>query len=140
MELAGTGLRYRVRRALRQIGEQHRQLRDLHDGLRAALASGAQPDAREAFARYRDAVAAHFELEEEVFFPALHGLHPQERTELDALGRDHDALRAALERLLRRLEPASLPDFAPAFEAFRREFASHEKREEALVSRSAEEL
>jgi hypothetical protein len=141
MELAGSGLRYRMRRALRQIGDQHRQLHEIHDRLGAAIASGSRGEAREAFVRYRHAIGAHFELEDGVFFPALHGLHPAEREELEALGRDHDGLLAALARLAPLLEDGAsgLDRFGTAFDAFRRELGQHEKREESLVSRIAAE-
>jgi transposase len=139
MELAEAGLRYRMRRALRQIGDQHRQLREIHDRLGAAIASGEQREARDALVRYRHAIGAHFELEDEVFFPALHGLHPEEREELEALGRDHLHLLAALERLSPPLEASSLDRFNTAFQAFRDDLAKHEQREEALVSRSTDE-
>jgi len=138
MELAGSGLRYRMRRALRQIGEQHRQLHEIHERLVAAVASGERGDARDAFVRFRHAIGAHFELEDGVFFPALHGLHPEEREELEALSRDHAGLLVALQRFMPLLEEAPLGRFGSAFDAFRSDLAQHEKREEALVSRIAD--
>lgn len=139
MELAGSGLRYRMRRALRQIGEQHRQLHEIHDRLGAALEAGDRREARDAFVRYRHAIGAHFELEDGVFFPALHGLHPGEREELEALSRDHDGLLASLSRLAPLLEDGEpgLERFGASFDAFRRELGQHERREEGLVSRIA---
>jgi hypothetical protein len=139
MELGDYGLRYRLRRALRQIGEQHRQLKQIHERLVAAVASGERGEARDGFVRYRHAIGAHFELEDGVFFPALHGLHPEEREELEALSRDHAGLLVALQRLLPLLEEAALGRFGFAFAAFRSELAQHEQREEALVSRIAGE-
>ena len=139
MELGESGLRYRMRRALRQIGDQHRQLHEIQDRLAAALASGERPEARDAFVRYRHAIGAHFELEDEVFFPALHGLHPGEREDLEALGLDHAGLLAALQRLVPLLEQSALERFGAAFDAFRGDLGRHEKREEGLVSRIADE-
>ena len=135
MELAPAGLRYRMRRALRQIGEQHRQLHEIHDRLGGAVASGARSEAREAFVRYRHAIGAHFELEDGVFFPALHGLHPEEQGDLEALSRDHVNLLGALQRLLPLLEETSLARFGAGLDAFRSDFGQHERREEALVAR-----
>jgi len=137
MELAGSGLHYRMRRALRQIGEQHRQLHQIQGRLGAAIASGERSDARDAFVRFRHAIGAHFELEDGVFFPALHGLRPEEREELEGLSREHAGLLGALQPLLPLLEEAALERFDAAFAAFRLELAKHEKREEALVSRIA---
>lgn len=138
MEIAGTGLRYRMRRALRQIGDQHRRLHEIRDRLGAAVASGSRRDARDAFVRYRHAIGAHFELEDAVFFPALHGLHPEEREDLDALGADHVGLLATLQRLLPLLDEAPLERFGAAFDAFGASLGQHERREEALVSRIAD--
>jgi hypothetical protein len=135
MELAPAGLRYRLRRALRQIGEQHHQLHEIHDRLAAAIAAAERPVARDAFVRFRHAIGAHFELEDEVFFPALHGLHPEERGNLEGLGSDHAGLLAALKQLGSLFEEASLERFGAAFDAFRLELATHEKREEGLVAR-----
>jgi hypothetical protein len=139
MELAQAGLRYRMRRALRQIGEQHRLLHEIRGRLGAAIASGEQLDARDAFVRFRHAIGAHFELEDRVFFPALHGLHPEEQQALEALSREHAGLLAALQRLTPLLEQAALEGFGSAFDAFQRDLAQHEMQEEGIVSRIADE-
>jgi hypothetical protein len=138
IELAESGLRYRLRRALRQIGEQHRQLDEIQRRLGAAVASGDRGDARDAFVRFRHAVGAHFELEDGVFFPALHGLHPEEGADLEALSREHEGMLGELRRLAPLLESAPLDRFGASFGAFREEFSTHERREERLVSRLAD--
>ena len=80
MESMETGLRFRLKRATRQIGEQHRDLDKICLELGEAIADGAVNDARDAFQRYCSAVEAHFNLEEGVFFPAIHGLHRSRAT------------------------------------------------------------
>lgn len=139
MELAESGLRYRMRRALRQIGDQHRLLHEIHERLRREIASGERREARESFVRYRHAIGAHFELEDGTFFPALHGLHPQEQGDLEALSREHAELLAALAALAPLLEDAATERFAAGLDAFLRDFSQHERREEALVARIADE-
>jgi hypothetical protein len=138
MERGDPGLRYRMRRALRQIADQHRQLHEIQARLEAAAARADREALRDAFVRYRHAIGAHFELEDRVFFPALHGLHPAEQ-ELEALGRDHAEMLAELQRASPLLEAPGLAAFDAAFAAFRRGFASHERREEALLARLSEE-
>jgi hypothetical protein len=138
MELGDSGLRYRVRRALRQIGDQHRRLGEIRDALHGALAAGDRPELREHFVRYRHAIGAHFELEDGVFFPALHGLHPEAGERLEALGVEHAGLLARLQRLAPLVDAAVLDGFAAGFQAFGEQMADHEGREEALVSRLAE--
>ena len=135
MELGDSGLRYRMRRALRQIGDQHRQLHQIQDRLEAAVASGDRPELRDAFVRYRHAIGAHFELEDSVFFPALHGLHPNEQEPLEALSGEHVGLLAELQRLVPLVEAPGLERFGAAFSGFRAGVAAHERREESLVAR-----
>ena len=77
MESPEPGLRYRMRRALRQMGDQHRGLREIHERLASALAAGNRREATDAFVRFRHALGAHFELEEGVFFPALASVSPR---------------------------------------------------------------
>jgi len=138
MEWVEPGLRYRMRRALRQIGDQHRALGEIRGRLAAALASGDRREAASAFVRFRHALGAHFELEEGVFFPALHGLRPAEAAGLEALGREHGDLLAALQRIAPLLEAAPLERVGAEFEALRRALGAHEQREEGLVTRLAE--
>ena len=133
MESASSGLRFRLRRTLRQIAEQHRQLRDLHAGLRRAMASGERDATREGFRRYREGVGAHFALEDAVLFPALHGLQPARAVDLERLGREHDGFLEALARLASLLE-VELAAFAAGFESLGAELAAHERREEEVVS------
>jgi hypothetical protein len=137
MDLGDSGLRYRIRRALRQIEEQHRQLHELRDRLAAAVAARDRADLRDGFVRYRHALGAHFELEDEVFFPALHGLDPGEGADLEELSREHGGLLGGLGRLATLLEDPGFEPFAAALAAFGRELARHERREECLVSRLA---
>jgi hypothetical protein len=139
MELGDSGLRYRMRRALRQIGDQHRQLQEIRGRLRAALAAGDRWELRDAFVRYRHAVGAHFELEDGVFFPALHGLHPEAQERLEVLGREHVELLAALQELAPLVEAGALDGLGAGFDAFGGQMLEHEKREEELVSRLADE-
>ncbi len=132
------GLHYRMRRALRQIADQHRQLGQIEAHLEAAVACGDRAALRDAFVRYRHAIGAHFELEEGVFFPALHGLDPGQEAPLEALGHDHLHMLAELQRATPLLEAAGLDGFGAAFAAFRAGLAAHEGREEGLVARLTE--
>jgi hemerythrin-like domain-containing protein len=138
MELGDSGLRYRLRRALRQIGEQHRRLHELQDRIGAALAEGDRGELRDAFVRYRHAIGAHFELEDGVFFPALHGLHPESQRDLEDLSHEHGDLLETLRRLAALIDAPEAARFGAAFAAFGDQFARHEAREEGVVSGLAE--
>ena len=65
-----------MQRERRVISAQHRQLDDFYLRVAAAVDAG-QPDAARAlFARFADALEAHFALEDGLYFPALRGLSP----------------------------------------------------------------
>lgn len=130
------GLRVRVRQEGLRISSQHRQLNGLYEGVREALRRGDHGEATAAFTRLRDALEAHFSLEDELYFPAVHGMHPDCEEILTSLVDDHRRFRTELGAVARHL--ASL---APAerclacLEALAHEIAAHERREEDLVRR-----
>jgi len=76
---------------------------------------------------------AHFALEDGVFFPALHGLHPEQRDELEELSRQHQNFGLEMERLRQRLEEGSLERFGTAFHELVKGLGLHEQREEKVV-------
>lgn len=130
---AQPGLRLRLRRASREIGLQHERLREIRAGLDEALAQDDRRRLRERMAQYRDALLAHFSLEDEVFFPALHGLYPERYSELEALSQDHDALTLSVVSLSEGVSHARASQWQAEFYELRRALALHEGREEALV-------
>lgn len=134
MEPTETGLRHRARRVARQISTQHRHLNPLFEALQDALVQGEAVEAQQACARFRDALDAHFSLEDEFFFPALHGLCPDRAPELSGLSRDHQRLLSELARLAAAVEGAELEQAARVLESFASTLSSHEHREEQLVS------
>jgi hypothetical protein len=132
------GLLYRVKRAARQIGEQHANLDEILRGFEPLLTRGDSAAVRELFQRYRGALDAHFSLEEGVFFPALHGLHPERSRELEELGAEHRGFLAKLEGLAGELD-RDLVGFGRGLKAIAGEFAAHESREERVVRQLAAE-
>jgi hypothetical protein len=133
MDPLASGLRFRLRRAVRRMAEQHRHIQEVALAVQDALAEPGDGRLGEAVGLYRQALEAHFALEDEVFFPALHGLYPEEVRELESLSREHADFRAALARL----DPAraSLEDDFRALTATLRE---HEAREEQIARRLAD--
>ncbi len=79
MDPTETGLRYRVKRAIRQMGEQHVHLRPIFAEIRRAIEQTDVQQTREALGRLQEALEAHFRLEDLVFFPALNGCTPATR-------------------------------------------------------------
>ena len=135
MDPMSSGLRFRLKRAARQTGEQHEHIHEILRDFESAVADGDRERLVEVFGLYRSALAAHFQLEEEVFFPALHGLHPEHGEELEELAAQHVVVADALDDLALRIESESLDVFAAEVRALVVEMGHHEKREERLVRR-----
>jgi hypothetical protein len=133
MDPMSRGLRFRLRRAARQTVEQHEHIDQILGDLRGALDGRDRERVADVFASYRAAVRAHFTLEEDVFFPALHGLHPEHRVALEALIQDHGEMRTDLETLAGSLDGAALGPFAARLRDLVERMREHEGREERLV-------
>jgi len=93
------GLRLRVGREARRISSQHRQLDTFYGMVLDSLSNGRAERARSEFLRFHDALEAHFTVEEQIHFPALHGLRPELDAELATLVEVHSEkeLDAALD-------------------------------------------
>ncbi len=128
----------RLAHASRRLPAQHDFLDALLATTGRALERMSPGEAQEAMRGFRGALEAHFQLEEEVHFPALHGLQPGLEAELEALVREHRALRGRLlaleSRTGRETGPALVRDFAALAESLRQ----HESREERLLVRDGQ--
>lgn len=129
----GSGLRFRVKRAARQIADQHQQMEAALRRVEDSLEKGSADDVREHFQSYRGALDAHFSLEDGVFFPALHGLHPDCASELEALAAEHRVFLERLVILRETLEGRGMSAFGHALRRLAAELMAHESREERLV-------
>ena len=127
------GLRLRVKRLAQQTGEQHRQLDALSREVSALLERGASADGRPILERFIAALSAHFELEQSVFFPALHGLSPARTQELEVLEAEHARFLDELHRVAAEVETASADASERAFQECLTDLRGHEQREERLV-------
>ncbi len=131
------GLGLRLRREALRVASQHHQLDQFHEVFENALARGDAASAQLSFARFADALEAHFALEEQVYFPALHGRGGASAPELAELVREHDALRGALEEIHSALRARDLPACDAAIGAWLPRLVLHERREEALMAQAA---
>jgi hypothetical protein len=127
------GLRYRMKRAAHQIHGQHELLRPIFTELAEAISGGSTRDAQTAAFRLEGAVRAHFLLEEEVVFPALHGLCPQREDDLKALTQEHSRFLEDLESLVGLILDSELNQAAGCLTACIEFIREHEQREEAVV-------
>lgn len=131
------GLLYRVKRAAKQIGEQHANIGEIFRGFEPAIERGDSEAARDLFRRYCGAIDAHFALEDGVFFPALHGLHPERVIDLETLSEEHVGFLGQLEHL-RSLLDTDLAGFGHGLRSLASELGIHESREERLVRELAD--
>ena len=137
--MAGTresepGLALRMRRERRVISSQHRQLDDFYVRLAAALDADDAPAARVAFQRFYDALEAHLELEDNLYFPALRRLRPAWEADLEALGDEHQALRERILAVARLVECGALAACQAPLGRLAGDLAEHEGREEGLLA------
>ena len=124
-----TGLRHRLRRALRRMEQQHLHLRPLLAEVENAASDGARAPLHPPLLRFCDSLRAHFELEDSVLFPALHGLSPPSQKEIDRLSDEHGFFLSQLRGMLE----STLACDAEAFARLRAALAEHERREEQLL-------
>jgi hypothetical protein len=137
------GLTLRMRREARIVSAQHRQLDDFTLRVACALARREPRAARAAFARFADALEAHFALEEALYFPALRGLRPTLAAELSALEEEHRTLREQLAALGRPVATGTCSAASAALGRLAEALAEHEGREESLLDgmrRSGEDV
>lgn len=133
MDAMETGLRHRLQRAARQIESQHQRMRPIYAELEKALEHGSISSVREWLQRYREALEAHFELEDEVVFPAIVGYRPAWQGRLSQLLLEHERFRVELREIDEGLEHAFGESSARRIAALKDALADHERQEESLV-------
>ena len=126
------GLRLRLAHEGRRIAGQHDYLAALEATTRRALERGDAREMGEALRGFEGALCAHFDLEEQVHFPALHGHDPATGPELETLVTEHRGFRASLAQLRATAEAGDRAPVAAAFDALVVALRTHESREESL--------
>jgi hypothetical protein len=129
------GLRLRLAHEGRRIVGQHAYLGALEATTLRALERGDAREIAEALHGFEGALGSHFDLEEQVHFPALHGHAPELAPELAALESDHRSLRDDVAGLRHRAEARDGTDLRAAFQSLMDALRDHEAREEALFPR-----
>ena len=129
------GLRLRMKEEEHRISSQHEKLDEFYTEVRMALDQGGVHTSAHAFGRFADALDAHMSVEDDIYFPALHGLRPDIADELTALVREHDVLRdkAAVIRAL--LEAGDRESSLGRLDELASLISDHESKEEALIAR-----
>jgi iron-sulfur cluster repair protein YtfE (RIC family) len=118
----------------REVAEQHRQLERMFAATRHALA-----EAREAsviagsFAPLREALEVHFLQEDDLYYPAIWRLRPEQKARLQACMDAHQQLRDRLREIEGHASRGELTGVLDVFDALAEEFRRHELREEAVL-------
>lgn len=133
MNLKQNGLRRRVEIESRRIPSQHRQLDQFYGVLVDVLAHRDAAGSRTAFAHFADACRAHFAMEDEIYFPALHGLRPDLEHALTELVQEHRAMVRTLERLASLFEADRLAEAEGELDRLVTRLQAHEGREERIL-------
>ncbi len=122
------------------VEAEHRKLDVLFVGMRGALESGDEAQVRDAFARLRQAIEAHFDQEDRLYYPAIRALRPERSAALYDFGEAHAHFRGRFEEIAAGFESQDLERVGHNFEAFADAFAKHEVREEELLASLEAEL
>ncbi len=128
------GLRKRLQLEVRRIFHQHEQLDVFFAVAMGSVRAADAGRAREAFDHLRDALEAHFDVEERTHFPAIHGLSPETDEQLAALVREHAELRSTLAELGGLLADGDLAEAGNGLQLLGERLLAHEKIEEQLLA------
>lgn len=118
----------------REVVREHRELEALFGEVRAALEQGEAGAAERALRALVDALDAHFQREDALYYPTVAALRPAHRTALGELETDHDGFRARFDRLTEVLRDSGTEAASRQLRDIASDFADHEAREEALLA------
>ncbi len=131
---ADRGLRHRLKRAARRVADQHHAIADLYQALSEELTERPKSELRAGFDRYRLALTAHFDLEEQIFFPAVRGADASQSAQIRKLVESHSKMRIELAHLGDSIDSLAADGFSRRLIGFATILASHERQEEMLLT------
>jgi len=127
------GFALRLRREAQRVASQHAQL-DLFQGVvQDALQRGDLAEAERTLARFCEALDAHFSLEEEFYFPAVHSHDSELGAQLSELALEHESLRTGCSEATFALSRGDAAACEAMLDALLPRLDAHERREEALL-------
>ena len=134
MAMTNPGLRIRMRNEARRISSQHEKLGEFCREVEVRLEEEGLEEAKAVFRHFEAALDAHMTVEEEIYFPALHGLRPDAWDELVTLVSEHGRLRRMLGYVDRALERLDRERVKHLLGELARQVSAHEAREEELIA------
>jgi hypothetical protein len=116
-----------------EIAEEHRRLDVLFEEARAALEAGPGEAAHHALVILAEALEAHFEREDRLYYPAVGALRREHASLLRSFATGHTRFLGQIDAIARRLAEGAFAGAASELEALAAEFAAHEGQEEELL-------
>ncbi len=124
-----------------RVVKEHRHLEDLFEALsRTFAAQASDENVWEAFEELSNELHAHFDQEDQLYFPAICALKPDLKEPMVELARRHDMFRDQLRRIGDHLGHGDLEGAAGVFHTVDRSFRVHEQLEEQILERLESEL
>jgi iron-sulfur cluster repair protein YtfE (RIC family) len=133
------GLRLRMKREVTRIKAQHRRLEDLRHEVTSEISRRSVETAGVAFGRFAEALEAHFIVEEQIFFPAVHGLDGNNGEAIEALLEDHARIRRRVTELRGHFSSGNGFGCAVQLDALVGDLRVHEQEEERVMASADEQ-
>jgi hemerythrin superfamily protein len=121
-----------------RISSQHERLDELCRQVYMRIDKDGPSLAINDFLLFVTALDAHMTVEEDIFFPALHGLCEEAGEELTALVAEHGDLRQGAEQIRILLKAKHRDGARLALDRLARQISKHEQAEEDLIARITE--
>jgi hypothetical protein len=133
-----SGLRLRMRGEERRIESQHQSLDRFCGEVFVRIEKDGAAGAINDYLLFTAALDAHMTVEEDIYFPAFHGLRPDVGDELTALVAEHADLRVAMDDVKQALKRNDASAARLCLDVLARAISDHEKIEEKLIARITE--
>jgi iron-sulfur cluster repair protein YtfE (RIC family) len=114
---------------------EHSELDQLVTELDAALRDGSGARARESLDDLTEAFRSHLAIEEEVYFPLLEGLLPEQAAGIRSARLAHRELLGALDEMVEQVAQADLPTARATLDVLLQRFRDHEQEEARMVAK-----
>jgi len=138
MRVDDIGIRLRMRGEERRITSQHERLDVLCREVYAQIDKHGAASAAGDYLLFMTALDAHMTVEEDIYFPALHGLRPDAGSELAELVGEHAELRRQAEAIRDQLKAGDRDGARLDLDRLARHISKHELAEEDLIARITE--
>lgn len=117
-----------------QLSIEHDRLNRLYNSLQRDLHPSSRHAAYASFVRLRDALEAHFEVEDRVHFPTIQKFRPEFANLICSLQQGHTRFRKELAQISQIISAGEIDESRRLVGIFAHALADHEKAEEDLLA------